>query len=60
MVVEKYPDSQRAPTALYKRALYMESQGNLTGARAALNRLIQKYPRSDEAGLARDHLRSMK
>ena len=59
-VVDKYPSSPRAPTALYKRALYMEEQGNLTGARATLNQLVQKYPRSDEAALAREHLQTMK
>jgi TolA-binding protein len=60
VVVERYPQSPRAATALYKRALAMEEKGNLTGARAALNQLIQKYPRSDEAALAREHLRTMK
>jgi TolA-binding protein len=38
----------------------MEQQGNMTAARAMLNDLMKKYPRSDEAALARDHLRSMK
>jgi TolA-binding protein len=60
LVAQKYPDSPRAPTALYKRALYMEQQGNMTAARATLNDLVRKYPRSDEAALARDHLRSMR
>jgi len=45
---------------MYKHALFLEQQGNTVAARAALNELIQKYPRSDEAALAKDHLRTMK
>jgi TolA-binding protein len=52
--------SPHAPTALYKRALYLEQQGNATAARALLNQLISTYPQSDEAALARDHLRELK
>lgn len=60
VVMQKYPTSPRASTALYKHALFLEQQGNTVAARAALNDLIQKYPRSDEAALAKDHLRTMK
>lgn len=60
IVVERFPGSPRAPTALYKQALSLESKGNLTAARATLNALLQKYPRSDEAALAQERLRTMK
>ncbi len=58
-VVATYPQSPRAPTALYKQALAYQAAGNGPAARAALNRIVTEYPRSDEAGLARDRLRTM-
>ena len=58
-VVTKHPQSQRAPTALYKRALLLQQRGNIALARTALNDLVRLYPRSDEAQLARDRLRTM-
>ncbi|MGQ0713270.1 MAG: tetratricopeptide repeat protein [Gemmatimonadaceae bacterium] len=58
-VVTRYSDSPRAPTALYKRALLLQQRGNIALARTALNDLIRRYPRSDEAQLARDRLRTM-
>jgi tol-pal system protein YbgF len=59
IVVTKHAQSQRAPTALYKRALLLQQRGNIALARTALNDLIRLYPRSDEAQLARDRLRTM-
>jgi tol-pal system protein YbgF len=59
MVVVRFSDSPRAPTALYKRALLLQQRGNIAMARTALNDLVRRYPRSDEAQLARDRLRSM-
>ena len=58
-VVTKHAQSPRAPTALYKRALLLQQRGNIALARTALNDLIRLYPRSDEAQLARDRLRTM-
>ena len=59
MVVARFSDSPRAPTALYKRALLLQQRGNIAMARTALNDLVRRYPRSDEAQLARDRLRTM-
>lgn len=58
-VVTRFSDSPRAPTALYKRALLLQQRGNIALARTALNDLIRRYPRSDEAQLARERLRTM-
>jgi tol-pal system protein YbgF len=58
-VVTKYGQSARAPTALYKRALLLQQRGNIALARTALNDLVRRYPRSDEAQLARDRLRTL-
>lgn len=58
-VVERYGESPRAPTAMYKRALLLQQRGNIAMARAALTELVRRYPRSDESQLARDRLRTM-
>ena len=56
-VVSKYADSPRAPTALYKRGVMAQTARRTTAARRLYNELIQKYPSSDEAELARERLR---
>jgi TolA-binding protein len=58
-VAAKYPQSSHAPTALYKRATALEKKGNSTAAKAAYTQLVQAYPRSDEAALAKERLRAM-
>jgi tol-pal system protein YbgF len=60
LVVTNFPKSPRAPTALYKYAQSQLAQGHSEPARAALNRIIKDYPTSDEFGLARDLLRTIK
>ncbi len=59
-VVERFPNTARAPTALYKTGLSAEQQGDRAAARAAYQRVIQQYPRSDEADLARNRLASLR
>jgi TolA-binding protein len=59
LVVQRYPRSPKAATALYKRALVLRSAGQNAAARAALERIVREYPRSDEAALARDQLRTL-
>ena len=60
LVVQRYPKSPKAATALYKRALSMKAAGQTAAARAGFDRIIREYPRSDEAALAREQLRSIK
>jgi TolA-binding protein len=60
MVVSKYPKSNDAPTALYKYGLLRLQQGKPAEARDALQRLIREYPRSTEADLAADRLKTIK
>lgn len=59
LVVDRYPASPKAATALYKRALAFRSAGRTTQARTALDRIVREYPRSDEASLAREQLRTL-
>jgi tol-pal system protein YbgF len=58
-VVTQYANSTRAPSALYKLGLLSEQRGNRQAARNYFNRVISRYPRSDEAALARDRLQQL-
>jgi tol-pal system protein YbgF len=57
VVVSKYRESPRAPTALYKRGVIAQTAGRTTAAKRLYNDLIKRYPDSDEAELARERLR---
>jgi tol-pal system protein YbgF len=58
-VVKQFPNSPRAPSALYKLGLLAEQRNDKAGARTFYNRVIAGYPRSDEANLARDKLQRL-
>ena len=55
-VLELYPNSRRAPTALYKSGRIELERDNSDDARTYFNRVIQGYPDSDEVELARREL----
>lgn len=57
-VYTRFPRSEKAPTAMFKRAALLRTQGKADKAREVLDLLIKTYPRSDEADLARERLRS--
>ena len=59
-VVERHRTSERAPTALYKTGLLAERSGNREGARGIYQQVVQQYPRSREADLARDRLANLR
>jgi TolA-binding protein len=59
LVVDRYPASPKAATALYKRALGLRGAGRTSQARAAFERIVKDYSRSDEAALAREQLRTL-
>ena len=58
-VVKAYPNSARAPSALYKLGLLAESRSEKATARTYYQRVVAGYPRSDEANLARDKLQRL-
>jgi tol-pal system protein YbgF len=58
-VVDKYPTSARAPSALYNLGLVAERRKETAKAKDAYQRVVQKYPQSDEAALARDRLKAL-
>jgi len=58
-VVETYPRSPRAASALYKLGLLAERRKDLEGARTYYSRVVREYATSDEAALARDRLKTL-
>lgn len=58
-VVKSYPNSPRAPSALYKLGLAAEQRRDYAAARTFYTRVIAGYPRSAEANLARDKLQRL-
>ncbi len=59
LVAEKYPASPRAASALYRLGSMAESAKDSAAARGYFQRLIAKYPTSNEAALARDRLTAL-
>ena len=58
-VVDKFATSARAPSALYNLGLLAERRKDSAKAKEAYQRVVQKYPQSDEAALARDRLKAL-
>jgi len=58
-VVDQHATSQRAAAALYNLGLLAERRKDTAGARDAYQRVAEKYPRSNEAALARDRLKAL-
>jgi tol-pal system protein YbgF len=59
-VIERFPDSSRVPAALYRLAVLEAESGRTADARTTLNRVIQQFPTSSEAGYARTMLEQLK
>ena len=59
LIVTRYPKSERAPNALYKRAEAFAKAGRPSEARKFYDQLIDDYPRSDEARLAPERLKQL-
>jgi len=58
-VVDGYSTSARAPSALYNLGLLAERRKDTAKAKDAYQRVVAKYPQSDEAALARDRLKAL-
>ena len=59
LVIKLYPKSPKVATALYKQGLSLKAAGKTAAARAAFNRILTEFPRSDEADLAKGMLRTL-
>ena len=58
-VVESFPKSPRAASALYKLGLLAERRKDLELARGYYTRVVRDYAASEEAALARDRLKTL-
>ena len=58
-VVELFPDSRRAASSLYKSGRIELERGNTDDARVFFSRVVNGYPDSPEASLARDRMESL-
>jgi tol-pal system protein YbgF len=58
--IVKYPEGDKIPAAIYKQALSFSELGDKTNARNLLKRVIEKYPRSEQAEIAKKKLETIK
>ncbi len=58
--IVRYPEGDKIPPAMFKQALAFLELGDKTNARNLLKRVIEKYPRSDQAQLAKKKLEAVK
>jgi tol-pal system protein YbgF len=58
--IVKYPEGDKIPAALFKQALAFLELGDKTNARNLLKRVIEKYPRSEQAEMAKKKLETTK
>jgi tol-pal system protein YbgF len=57
--VQAYPQGDKVPAALYKTALCQQQLGDKGAARTTLQGLVDKYPQSEEARLARSKIQEL-
>jgi tol-pal system protein YbgF len=56
-VIEKYPKSNKRPAALYRQALAFEMIGDAANAQERFRDIVNLYPKSSEAVLARKKMK---
>ena len=59
-VIVNYPRGSKVPTALYKEALALAELKQTALAQARLEYLLQHFPQSEEAPLAKERLAALK
>ena len=57
VVISRYTKSKKRPAALYKQARSFEITGDMANAKSRYTDLVNVYPKSAEAGLAKKKLR---
>lgn len=60
IVISRFARSPRTATALYKRGVIAQNADRNADARRFFNEVVNRFPRTDEAMLARDRLRSLR
>jgi tol-pal system protein YbgF len=58
--IVKYPEGDKIPAALFKQALAFLELGDKTNARNLLKRVIERYPHSEQAEMAKKRLEGIK
>lgn len=58
--IAKYPEGDKIPAAIFKQALAFLELGDKTNARNLLRRVIEKYPHTDQAEMAKKKLGTIK
>ncbi len=59
-VIENYPNGNKVPASLLKQGLAFLNLGDKTNSRLILEELIKKHPKSNEAKIAKDKVKSLK
>jgi len=58
--ISKYPEGDKVPSALFKQALAFLELGDKTNGRNLLKRVIERYPHSEQADMAKKRLDTIK
>jgi tol-pal system protein YbgF len=58
--IAKYPEGDKIPAALFKQALAFLELGDKTNGRNLLKRVIERYPHSEQAEMAKKKLEGIK
>ncbi len=58
--IVKYPEGDKIPAAIFKQALSFLEVNDKTNAKNLFRRVIEKYPRSDQAEMAKRRLETIK
>ncbi len=58
--IVKYPEGDKIPAALFKQALAFLELGDNTNAKNLLKRVIERYPHSEQAEMAKKRLEGIK
>ncbi len=59
-VIVKYPEGDKVPSALLKQGLAFLELGDKTNGRSLLKRVTERYPKTEQAEIARKRLESIK
>ena len=59
-VIEKYPQGNKVPAALLKQGLAFSSIGDQANSKLILEELLRKYPKTNEAKIAAEKLKTLK
>jgi len=58
-VLNRYPNGNKTPNAMLKQAAAFQQIGDRTAARILYERLIDKFPKSPQAQIAKQKLKQM-